>query len=72
MSRRGWLPHPGAKKARAHFLQHLLSDWLKREAFPKGTGGQAPFLLNSAATLYYEIMSTLWHLEGKGLSFKIV
>ena len=27
-----------------------------------------PLLLSSAATLYYEIMSTIWHQERKGLS----
>lgn len=58
-------------RTQSRILEHLLSHRVKGEP-SRGDQRPAPSLLRSATTLCYRIISTVRHLERKGIFFKTV
>ena len=71
VSRRGQGLQPGRKELGLGFLSiSCLTGW--KGSLLRGDQRSAPFLLCSATTLCYKFISTVWHLERKGIFFKTV
>lgn len=54
------------------FPKHIPSHRVTGRGLLQRNRPESPFPLSSAATLCDEIPSIIWHLEGEGISFKIV